>query len=382
MNKTLIYTLALLAACTSGGTDGEDSDSDTDPDANTVMMTGTMTTPASAILPTGDVTVGLMHISPDDDGMGMGDILVAANNGPLSDGAALDWYFPWPDVPADDQFESMDEGSPDEEIALYMPVAWVDANTDGAFDPGETVVGASLTFLAYARGDLSQDTLDAGAEVDQWHKVIMDFTASDPDGPEAITVIDADHSVALEANLLPLSQGALAFGITDAWGVQATLVLQNVGAFDPATTIAEPGLGTTTADATNAGATGSFDAATFAGPPPADHFSDDFGDQQIGNIAMYMPFAFSDIDDDGQLDIATEPPLGGADNAMVAYVEPTSFDAAFMVDVVGWNMGWMLMPNDDDGDDDTGGKSEEEGPPPPIAWSEGLQFATWVSDDD
>ena len=34
MNKTLIYTLALLAACTSGGTDGEDSDSDTDPDSD------------------------------------------------------------------------------------------------------------------------------------------------------------------------------------------------------------------------------------------------------------------------------------------------------------------------------------------------------------
>jgi hypothetical protein len=376
MRPIVLFSLAVFG-CEPGGAvivDGSDSDSDVStPDQPT--LGGTLAATLNA--PSGEVTFAVMPVtwvedsSPgaDDGGLVVEEAWQTTSSGSLADGAVT-FAFDWPGEPPDETFVPTGNNSA-EETATFMLGAFVDADESGDRNEGDLLLGATLEYLIYLRGELSDESFESGAKTDSWHLV-----AYDEAGLASLVVLDAATGYdawELDPNLLARQPSDLPVTVVDDYGpgVELSLVSMGIGLGDDAPK--EVIISTISLDTSGGNATGVFADIP---APPDDHFGLDLdpdappdeGPPPGISMAAFLALAWSDNNNDAVLDLNTDPLFGSSHETeptvMLMYIKPTDFQGVLVPLYWGIDFGWTLI----DVTEDAGG---------PIPFSNGLVITTF-----
>jgi hypothetical protein len=232
-------------------------------------------------------------------------------------------------VPPEDELQEVDAtNAPGMKIAAYVPALHVDSDRDGTYTAGETYVGVGLAWPVYVSGPVPSE-LAAFGIVEGWNG--MEFTS---DGSPPIL-----HDLAalpIATNLAEHTSITVGGSYAASTGSDSERVALIPGALPEA-----PGSAIYDEVLSNPW------TITLDGAPPADHFSELDG---IGNAALEMPLAYTDVDASAGLSEGDTPiayacwetiPVG------LLYV-PGVTD---LVKAVSWTQyglgaGWMAVPFD------------------------------------
>ena len=333
---------------------GDDDDDDDDDDVTTTpyeipnptwFISGTLSVPANAEVPAGDVTVVLIGMTGDFE---FGEVFRQVDVGPISAGGSVDYEIGIADQAADSWYWN-DTDEPDMEVAVFSLGAYIDEDGDGLPTEADTYVSAAQDpFIAHLRGTLGGDIEYEGGSLG-WNYVenevispiVGDFDGMDstanllptpPDGRLGCEIIPSLDSP------IPGNRRVDLFAWTGFYAgpmpASSTLVSLAVPDNQPNFQFDFPALGA----------------------PPDDHLSNDIGDGPMDgiDIAAYLAIAYIDADGDGAWsgDPYVEAPLAtndsldpGVASRILMYIKATGFEAGYIAPLFD-GLGWVLFEED------------------------------------
>jgi hypothetical protein len=345
MNARLLTLALALIACDGGkeetGTDTGDTDTGTDTGVDCEMpFAGSVHIDANQPFDAATVKVAVMEIDTEQLQFELVGAAWQTDVTGLASGGSADFSMCLPATPDAGVLST----SEDMEFILAMVGAYVDSDGSGEPNEGDLYVGATFTYVGWFSGTLTDDFADAGVELG-WNSIEVEYNTGAMTATPMPAAGVADHD--LPGNLLPVDNGPLLITIVPALdgevavGVTSTLPITGDG--DPAA----PELATLTVDATDAGATATFEDLAVGDD---DHFSSKIGTQDALDfeLAQYLVVAYTDTNDNDMWDIGVDPTLAatsaaGNESGAAMYARATGFRGAIYLEIFG-QMGWSVLP--------------------------------------